>query len=83
MRKGSAAESAFTARVAQAVILLRQNGYGDVAAFLAKQELSTRKPTRRAKRKVSVRSSTGKAARGGAFWIDGVGLARGERIEEP
>lgn len=74
MRKGNAAESAFTARVMAAAQFLKSNGYADVAAFLAKQELSARKPTRRAKRKVSVRSSTGKAARGGAFWIDGESL---------
>lgn len=83
MRKGNAAQQEFTEDVARAAILLRDYNYDDVAEFLLAKEKESRKPTRRAKRKVAVRSSTGRAARGGAFWIDGVDLARGERIEEP
>lgn len=83
MRKGNAAKQKFTEDVARAAILLRDYSYDDVAKFLLAQEKKSRAPTRRAKRKVAVRSSTGKAARGGAFWIDDVDLSRAEVIEEP
>lgn len=82
MRRGNAAQQEFTEDVARAAILLRDYNYDDVAEFLLAKEKESRKPTRRAKRKVSVRSSTGRAARGGAFWINAVDLSAGERSED-
>lgn len=83
MRRGNAAEHKRTERVAQAAALLFDNGLDDIAKFLLVKEKAARAPTRRAKRKVSVRSSTGRAVKGGAFWIDSVDLSAAEVIEEP